>query len=74
MKFRLNVHVLMFSCRHKRRFSNMFAYILSSIHTYKHTYLQATKKTDMKKKEKLFSNIRTYKHSNSFRVRETEAQ
>ena len=52
----------------------MFANILSSIHTYKHTYLQATKKTDMKKKEKLFSNIRTYKHSNSFRVRETEAQ
>ena len=50
----------------------MFANNLSSIYTYKHTYLQATKKTDMKKKEKLFSNIRTYKHSNSFCVRERQ--
>lgn len=64
--------MLMFSCKHGRRFSNMFANNLSSIYTYKHTYLQATKKTDMKKKEKLFSNIRTYKHSNSFRVRERQ--
>lgn len=50
----------------------MFANNLSSIYTYKHTYLQATKKRDMKKKEKLFSNIRTYKHSNSFCVRERQ--
>ena len=50
----------------------MFANNLSSIYTYKHTYLQATKKRDMKKKEKPFSNIRTYKHSNSFRVRERQ--
>lgn len=50
----------------------MFVNILSSIYTYKHTYLQATKKRDMKKKEKLFSNIRTYKHSNSFCVRERD--
>lgn len=62
----------MFSCRHERRFSNMFANNLSSIYAYNHTYLQATKKRDMKKKEKLFSNIRTYKHSNSFCVRERD--
>ena len=50
----------------------MFANNLSSIYTYKHTYLQATKKRDMKKKEKLFSNIQTYKHSHSFCVKERQ--
>ena len=50
----------------------MFANNLSSIYAYKHTYLQTTKKTDMKKKDKLFSNIRTYKHSNGFCIRERQ--
>lgn len=50
----------------------MFANNLSSIYTYKHTYLQATKKRDMKKKEKPFSNIHTYKHSNGFCIRERQ--
>ena len=62
----------MFSCKHGRRFSNMFANNLSSIYTYKHTYLQATKKRDMKKKEKSFSNIQTCKRSNGFCIRERD--
>lgn len=66
--------MLMFPCKHGRRFSNMFVNMLSSIYAYNHTYLQTTKKRDMKKKEKIFSNIQTYKHSNSFCVREKEAQ
>lgn len=49
-------------------------------HTFKHiciqTYLLTVnqEKRYLEKKEKMFSNIRTYKHSNSFCMRETEAQ
>lgn len=51
----------------------MFANNLSSIYAYKHTYRQPRKEMS-KKKEKLFSNIHTYKHSNRYCIRETEAQ
>lgn len=60
--------------KHERKLSNMFANNLSSIYAYKHTYFQATKKRDIKKKEKSFSNTHTYKHSNILYKRETEAQ
>lgn len=65
--------MLMFPCKHGRRFSNMFVNMLSSIYAYNHTFLQATKKRDIKKKkEKLFSNIQTYKHPHSFCVKERQ--
>lgn len=52
----------------------MFADNLSSIYTYKHTYLLTgnLEKRYLKKKEKSFSNIQSYKHSNSFCVRERD--
>ena len=66
--------MLMFSCKHGRRFSNMFADNLSSIYTYKHTYLLTgnQEKRYLEKKEKSFSNIHTYKHSNGFCIRERD--
>lgn len=53
----------------------MFANNLSSIYAYKHTYLQATKKRDIKKERKIVFKHTDLQTSTQFLCkRETEAQ
>ena len=71
--FRMYKKALTLDVNMKERFQTCLQTIFQA---YMHTnILTGNKKKEMsKKKEKSFSNIHTYKHSNRYCIRETEAQ